>query len=53
MSLNKKEKQVLKSLVKYHLKEVKKDKMEEDIIAILGAEAKYERTLRGLLKKLK
>ena len=52
MILDKKEKQVLKSLVKYHLKEVRKDKMEEDIIAVLGAEAKYEKLLRGLLKKL-
>ena len=50
--ITKTEKQVLKSLIKYHLKEVKKDKMEEDIIAVLGAEAKYEKMLRGLLKKL-
>ena len=52
MTLTKTDKQILKSLVKYHLKEVKKDKMEEDIIAVLGAEAKYEKALKEILKKL-
>ena len=50
--LTKKEKQVLKSLVKYHLKEVKKDKFPEDIVALVGAEAKYEKMLKLILKKL-
>ena len=50
--LNKKEKDVIKSLIKYHLKEAKKDEKVEDVIAMLGAEAKYEKTLREILKKL-
>lgn len=51
--LNKKEKLVLKSIVKYHLKEVKKDKsFSKDVISILGAEAKYEKILKDILKKL-
>lgn len=50
--LTKKEKEVLKSLVKYHLNEVKKDSAPEELIAMLGAETKYENVLKELLKKL-
>ncbi|MBN2420665.1 hypothetical protein JXB27_00115 [Candidatus Woesearchaeota archaeon] len=53
--LSKKEKEVLRSLVKYHLDEVKRDRdaVNEEIIALLGAEVKYEAVLKSLLKKLK
>jgi hypothetical protein len=51
--LTTKEKEVLRSLVQYHLKEVKDDKMVEDVVAVLGAEALYEKTLKDILKKLK
>jgi hypothetical protein len=54
MELTKQEKEVLKSLVEYHLKEVKSDmSLERDFAALFGAEVKYEAILRGLLKKLK
>jgi len=50
--LTKTEKQIIKSLVKYHIKHMKKDKKVEDIISIIGAEAKYEKALKEILKKL-
>ena len=51
--LNRKEKEVIKSIVRYHLNEIKKDKMVEDIVSVLGAEAKYEKVLKDILRKLK
>ena len=51
--LTKKEKQILKSIVKYHLKDVKKEEKIEDIVSLLGAEARYEKALKDILKKLK
>ncbi len=50
--LNKKEKQVVKSLLKYHLNEIKKDSMMEDIVSVMGAEAKYKKVLKDIMKKL-
>ncbi len=54
-TLTNEEKEILKSLVEYHLKEVKKDSKfaNEDIVKLIGAEAKYEDALKGILKKLK
>ncbi len=50
----KQEKDVIKNLVSYHLEEVRKDKKyDDDIIALIGAEAKYEAVLQEILKKLK
>ena len=48
------EKKVLKSLVKYHLKEVKKDRrgLGRSLIVVIGIEEKYEDILKRLLKKL-
>ena len=51
--LTKKEKEVLQSIIKYHLNEVKQDRVVEDAVAVLGAEALYEKTLKDILKKLK
>ena len=50
--LSKKEKQVLRSLVKYHLNEVNKDSAPEELVMMLGAEAKYKKTLKDILKKI-
>ena len=50
--ITQKEKQVIKSLVKYHLNEVKKDSVPEELVMMLGAEAKYVKTLKDILKKL-
>ncbi len=54
MMFSKKEKEVMKSIVEYHLKEVRKDKklLNPEVVALLGAEAKYEHILEQLLKKL-
>lgn len=54
MSLTKQEKDVLKSIVKVHLKEVKADSsaVPTEWVALLGAEARYEKVLKDILKKL-
>jgi hypothetical protein len=50
-----KEKEVLKSIVEYHLKELKENKKitNEDFAALAGAEEQYEAVLREILNKLK
>ena len=54
MELTKQEKEILRGLVEYHLKEVKSDmKLERDFADLFGAEAKYEAILKDVLKKLK
>lgn len=50
----KKEKEVMKAIIKYHLKEVKEDNKvaSKELVAVLGAEARYEKVLKEMLKKL-
>ncbi len=50
----KQEKDVMKSIIKYHIAEVKQDKkaLNQEVVGLLGAEEKYEHVLKELLKKL-
>ena len=50
--LTKKEKEVLKSIVRYHLNEVKRDSAPEELVIMLGAEEKYKKMLKDILKKI-
>ena len=53
--LTKKEKEILKSLVKYHLKEIEKDKegFGRSPLAAIGVGENYEVILMEIMKKLK